>query len=145
MQNPRPSLRERIARFFMGRNGPDTLYTVSFALSLIAIFFGGIFRARPLLRIVLSVLYLAFFGYAIFRLLSRNIPARRRENAAFCRFFTRLFRPFYRLYLRVRDRKTHVYHKCPHCKSMLRLRRIPGEHVARCPACHGTFPLTVKK
>lgn len=145
MQNQRPSLRERIALFFMGRNGPDTLYTFSFALSLVAIFLWGIFRYHPVWRIVLPVLYFLFFGYALFRLFSRNILRRRRENEAFRRFFARLFRPVYRVYLRVRDRKTHVYRKCPHCKSFLRLRRIPGEHVARCPACHDTFTIRVKK
>ena len=144
MQSPRPRLRDRIALFFMGRNGPDTLYYFFFALSLIAIFLNGILRYHPVLRVVLPILYALFFGLALFRLLSRNIAKRRKENAAFRRFFGWLFRPFYRLYLRLRDRRTHVYRKCPHCKSMLRLRRIPGEHVARCPACHDTFTVKVK-
>ena len=45
---------------------------------------------------------------------------------------------------RWRDRKTHVYHRCPHCRAMLRLPRRPGFHGVTCPRCSRHFDMTVK-
>lgn len=137
--------RARLARFFMGRNGPDALYYLAFALSLLAIFFGGIFAEKPWLRLTFSALYFVFFGYGMFRFFSRNIAKRRRENAVFLRAWRKLTLPFRRVFLRIRDRKTHIFRKCPACKCTLRLSRIPGEHTVRCPSCGNRFPVNVKK
>ena len=146
MRYPNPGgFRYRLARFFMGRNGADTLYYTAFSFSLVFIFLTGLFVSHRVLRYVFPALYLLSFGYALFRFFSRNVAKRQRENAAFRRFFGKLFLPFRRAYLRIRDRKTHIYRKCPHCKSTLRLARIPGEHVVRCPACSERFPVRVKK
>ena len=146
MRYPCPNgFRYRLARFFAGRNGADTLYHVLFVLSLIFVFLGGVFYTHGVLGYLFPILYLITLGYALFRFFSRNVAKRRRENAAFRRFFGKLFTPVRRTYLKVRQRKTHVFRKCPHCKNMLRLARIPGEHVVRCPACGERFSVTVKK
>lgn len=146
MRYPRPNgFRARLARFFAGRNGADTLYYVLFVLSLIFIFLSGIFCTHRVLRFVFPALYLVTLSYALFRFFSRNVQKRRKENAAFRRFFAKLFMPVRRAFLKIRDRKTHIYRKCPHCKNTLRLARIPGEHVVRCPACSERFALRVKK
>lgn len=137
--------RYRLARFFMGRNGADTLYYIAFVLSFVSLILNRIFFNLPLWNILFFLLYLFFFGYAIFRLFSRNIYKRQKENAAVRRFFGKLFRPFRRLFLRIRDRKTHVFRKCPHCRATLRLSRIPGEHMTRCPSCGERFAVKVKK
>ena len=137
--------RARLARFLMGRNGPDSLYYTAFALSLVAIFLSGIFSEKPYLRILFSVLYFSFFGYALFRFFSRNVAKRRKENEAFRRAFRTLFMPFRRIFLRVYQRKTHVFRKCPACRATLRLARIPGEHTVRCPSCGNRFSVRVKK
>lgn len=137
--------RARLARFLMGRNGADTLYHFVFVLSLAFIFLGGIFYRHTVLQYLFPALYLIAFGYCLFRFFSRNIAKRQKENAAFRRFWGKLFMPARRAFLRIRDRKTHVFRKCPHCKSTLRLARIPGEHVVRCPACGERFSVTVKK
>ena len=146
MRYPNPyGFRYRLARFFMGRNGVDTLYYVAFFLSLIFIFLSGLFGSHSVLRFVFPALYLLTFGYALFRFFSHNVAKRRAENAAFRRAVGAVFKPFKRLFLRIRDRKTHIYRKCPHCKSTLRLARIPGDHIVRCPACGERFPVKVKK
>ena len=141
----RPPFRYRLARFFMGRNGPDTLYYILFALSLVFLILSSVFFENLVCRVLFPALYLLTVGYAIFRLFSRNLVKRQRENAAVRRFFGILLRPFRRTYFRIRDRKTHVFRKCPHCNATLRLARVPGEHIVRCPACHERFPVKVKK
>ena len=145
MRYPPYGFRMRLARFFMGRNGADTLYHFTFALSLAFIFLGGIFYQHATLRLLFSALYLFSFCYCLFRFFSRNVAKRQRENAAFRAFWKKFFMPARRTFLRIRDRKTHLYRKCPHCKNTLRLARIPGEHVVRCPACGDRFSVSVKK
>lgn len=131
-------LRERIARFMEGRNGPDTIYHVCFYLYL-AIFVVNIFVRSPWI----NLFAFALLGYIFFRLLSRNLYARQRENARFVAFFKRIGSPFSLWKVRFRDRKTHVFKKCPHCKSVLRLPKKRGTHTVCCPRCHDRFDLKI--
>lgn len=143
---PPYGFRYRLARFFMGRNGPDTLYFICFALSFLMLSAATVLaRLHYVPSVVCFLLSLLLLGYAIFRVLSRNLVKRQRENAAVRRVFGVLFRPFRRIYFRIRDRKTHVFRKCPHCHATLRLARVPGEHIVRCPACHERFSVKVRK
>lgn len=140
----RGGFRFRLARFFMGRNGPDTLYYFFLVLAFLSIFFSGFFGQNSRVSLALSLLYFVLFGYALFRLMSRNVPRRQRENAAFRRFFFRLTLPIRRLRARIKSRKTHLFRKCPACHATLRLARIPGEHVVKCPACAARFAVHVR-
>ena len=45
---------------------------------------------------------------------------------------------------RIRDRKTHVFRRCPVCKKLLRLPRTEGEHGVNCPSCRAHFSLKTK-
>ena len=134
----RPSFRERIARFMMGRNGPDQFYhflvVVCFILVVANIF------ANSLL---LSVLEMAVFIYAIFRLMSRNVYKRQEENRRFLKLFSKPKKFFELQKCKNRDRKTHVYKKCPSCKNNLRLPRVKGEHTVVCPCCKNRFDVKI--
>ena len=137
--------RYRLAQFFAGRNGSDALYYASFALALVCVALMRLFRLNEAFNTLLFVLYFFFFGYAIFRLFSRNIPKRRAEDLAFRRLLGRITSPVRRARVRFRDRKTHIFRKCPKCKNTLRLKRIPGKHTVCCPACGNRFSVKVKK
>ena len=128
-------LKYALYRFFYGRYGTDTLNkTLLFVYiglvvvhTVVSLFVDSILVT--LLYFVLSVgLMIAIFS----RTLSRNIEARRRENEKFCGFF-RLRRN------RFRDRKTHVYKKCPRCRAVLRLPKAKGRHAVVCPRCKHRF------
>lgn len=127
----------RLARMLAGRNGPDTLYYVLFALALICSLSQWFFDS-----IIPTVLSGIFIFLALFRCFSRNVARRQRENAAFCAFFLKLaelFRPRSR-----RIPKTHVFRKCKYCKSKLRLRYVKGKHSVRCPRCNGLFDVKIR-
>ena len=130
--------KEKLIRFMYGRYGSDNLYrfltVVFYVLFVINLFLGSY---------ILSALTMAVLFYATFRVFSRNIIARRRENdkylkikASFCGFF-KLGRD------RFKDRKTHVYRKCPACHSVLRFKRTKGKHTAVCPKCSHRFNVKV--
>ena len=78
-----------------------------------------------------------------FRVLSRKIEARRRENAVYMKIIGK-FKGFFKLTgNKWRDRKTHVYRKCPKCKSVLRLPKKKGEHTVACPKCRERFDIKI--
>ncbi len=140
----RMPFRERLARFFYGRNGADSfcnfLSIVAMVIVLVAIFMPWMW-----LNLTLTVLALVLMIYSNFRMLSRNLYKRRQENAAFCRLIRDPVRKFFSLQKsKWRDRKTHIYRKCPKCKNVLRLPRTKGEHTVCCPCCKERFDLKVR-
>lgn len=122
-------------RFFSGRYGTDTLGKTTMwvlvgllVLDLILNFVTD----SPWVDLILTILVWGLLIWIYFRMMSRNIAKRRRENEVFCGFF-KLRRN------RFRDRKTHVYRKCKHCKAVLRLPKAKGKHTVRCPRCQKLF------
>lgn len=131
-------------RFMYGRYGGDTLNKVLLGVyvalvilfsvsSLVISFFPGIpASVDAILYAVYLTLSILLIVVIFFRIFSRNIAKRRKENEKFCGFF-RLLRN------RFRDRKTHVYRKCPQCKVILRLPKAKGKHYVVCPRCKHRF------
>lgn len=115
-------IRYSLQRFMYGRNGSDEL---SWALILAGV-------ALTLISSLADVEILYLVGYvplvwAVFRMYSRNLEKRRRENARFLNFFTRL-----------KDRNNR-YFSCPSCRQMVRVPRGKGKINIRCPKCGHQF------
>jgi len=125
-------------RFMIGRYGPDHLNT---ALIVLAIVFGLIGRLTGLTSFF-AFSYLPLF-LALFRMLSRNIPARRAENDRFLRYYwpvrTKIANRVKTLSIRVKQRKTHKFFRCPSCKNLLRIPRGKGRVQVTCPKCGERF------
>lgn len=130
--------RERIYRFWMGRNGSDPLYRVTVWV-ILALAVANLF----LRSVIVMALEMLLTCWALFRCFSKNIPARQRENRAFLRFFGKIRGWFVLQNNRFRDRKTHIYRKCPGCKRVLRLPKISGAHTVCCPCCGKRFHVKV--
>ena len=123
-------IRNWLRRVMMGRYGQDHLNVflliVAILLSLIA----------SLLRFgVLSLISYVFLIVCIFRMLSRNINARRKENDRFIRFWwpirTRILNSFRRL----KDGRKYKYFQCSGCHCTLRVPRGKGKVQITCPKC----------
>ena len=127
-------IRNFLRKFMIGRYGPDHLNIAmiifSLALSLIHAFTGF----TPLIYISYVVLALAFF-----RMLSRNITRRRRENDKFIRYWWPIRTKFVRLFSKLRDGKVYKYFKCPSCSNALRVPRGKGKLQITCPKCGERF------
>ncbi len=130
--------RQKMMRFWMGRNGTDqlcqTMMWTALVLSVVNLFFGSL---------ILYLIVTLLIGFSAFRMFSRNIYRRQKENQAFLRFFKGIGGWFKLIKNRIRDRKTHVYKKCPHCKRTLRLPKIAGEHTVCCPCCAKRFQMKI--
>ncbi|HHW24096.1 MAG TPA: hypothetical protein PK778_09435 [Bacillota bacterium] len=127
-----------VVSLLAGRYGLDTFGKAIFiaAVALAAI---NIFASSPVLYIIQNALLL----WEIFRFFSKNHAKRRAENAAFLRFWDKT-KTFFKLRRSMlRDRKTHVYKRCPTCKAMLRLPKSKGRHSVRCPRCNSRFDIRI--
>ena len=125
----------KLSRFFYGRYGNDTLNKVLtgvYLVWLIAFSILNLFIKALAFTLVGWALTLILFVWVMFRMMSRNIYARRRENEKFRGFFKLKRNKF-------RDRKTHVYRKCRSCKAVLRLPKSKGKHFVVCPKCKNRF------
>ena len=125
----------KLAAFFYGRYGNDKLnrlLTGVYIVWLITFTILGIFIKSIVFTIIGWIFTLLLFGWIMFRTMSRNIYARRRENDKFFGFFKLRRNKF-------KDRKTHVYRKCKKCKSVLRLPKAKGKHFVVCPKCKNRF------
>ena len=128
-----------IQRFFIGRNGSDqlnlALLGAALALNLLSRFmFRGLFE---------TLSYIAMFFW-IFRMISRNLERRQRENATFLQIIRRAgakgpktAQP--RRAKAPKDRANFRYLKCPACKQELRVPKGKGKIKITCAKCGQVF------
>ena len=134
--------RYKLAQLLQGRYlcyGIDALTVIltvtSFIFSIVNIFVSSF---------ILYLIQTLLMFYMIFRLFSKNITARQKENKIFANFFAKT-KANKQLKKRIKsEKKTHVYKKCPHCKVILRLPRKQGNHSVKCPRCGDSFKVKVK-
>lgn len=133
------NFRYRLMQFMSGRYGTDNFTYILLMIAAILSVVNVVVRSVALQLVVYSIVI-----YAFFRVLSRNIEARRRENSFVmekCNFLKRKLE-FYR---QRKNDQCHVYRKCPACKAVLRLPHRIGEHTTVCPRCGKEFKVKVKK
>ena len=121
-------LGDALRRFMYGRYGADSLNKWLLIFAVVLMLVGGL-GSRYLAPWMAAFGTLAYVPliWSMFRMYSRNIEARRRENAAFLRFFSRLTDKQYR------------YFRCPGCRQVVRVPRGKGKINIRCPKCSRQF------
>lgn len=131
--------KDKVIQFMTGRNGGDQLSTFLILTSL------GLTLAGQAKDI--SVLVFAGYlplGYAIFRILSRDVEKRRLENYKFAILLSPIYGRSHKLATglkaRAEDAKRHKYVKCTNCKAMMRVPRGKGKLMVTCPKCQNKFP-----
>ena len=136
------NFRYRLMQFMSGRYGNDSLNTALLIMAAIVSFLNIINLFARFW--ILQLLVYGLVGYAIFRVLSRNTYARKKENDWFTDKLN--FIKKQREVTEQRKRDTlHIYKKCPACKAVLRLPRRIGRHTTVCPRCGKEFKVRVRK
>lgn len=129
----------RIQRFMMGRNGMDKLnrflFVLYILLCVVSIFVHSL---------IFYLIQWLFALYIVFRVLSKNLVMRSKENRIYCIARDAVVNFIIRQKNKVRDRKTHRYIKCKSCKASLRVKRNKGRHTVRCPRCRHEFSVTIR-
>lgn len=126
----------KLRSFMAGRNGVDTLTYGLLVIYCIIAAVKVFFRGLTVAWIVISVIQYVFLTYVIFRMLSKNLQKRYKENYAFEKFINAWKPYFERLGLRFQYRKTHRFRVCKHCGEFLRLKKGRGKRNITCPKCY---------
>ena len=124
-----------LRRFLYGRYGSDQLnmailvaaVLVSLTNSVLTVFLRESTVYSGIVAPILSVIVYGLLIYSFFRMFSRNIYKRQREN-----------RRFTQLWMRLKDRNNR-YFRCPNCKQTVRVPRGRGKICIRCPKCGEKF------
>ena len=132
-------LRAGLDRFMTGRYGSDALNRFLMILWIVLAVI-GLIAATPWLYIPQAILCAVVF----FRMLSKNVVRRRRENAVYCEWMRSLGLKWRHFTVRIRDRKVANFFRCPHCKAEIRMPKRSGRFQIRCPKCGQTFPKEFK-
>ena len=116
-------LRWQIQRFMQGRNGSDE-FNRFLTYVLLVLYIISLFTKSTLLY------YIAFIGfiYVIYRMMSRNLYARREENRKFVTYLetTRI---------KFDQRKDYKIFRCKGCGRNIRVPRGKGKIEVTCPMC----------
>ena len=126
-------------QFMSGRYGTDALTNALLIFGAVVSFINIFLRSWIIQLFVYGVII-----FAIYRVMSRNHEARRKEN----RFFNKklnVFKSKIEIYKNQKNDKFHVYRKCPACKAVLKLPHRIGEHTTVCPRCGREFKVKVRK
>ena len=130
-------MKEKLARFMIGRNGNDQLNLFLLAVDLVLLIAASLVKGAG--GKLLYLLVFALLGYAYFRMFSRNVTRRREENGKYLR---RRYALLAALKLRKEkwiQRKDYKFFTCPSCKTTLRVPRGHGKIKIVCRKCGNSF------
>lgn len=135
----------KIQKFMIGRYGNDQFTLFLSITGLVLSVISNFFRYSHKTYLVGSVLY--FIGammilYSVFRSLSKNYEARRKELNWYLRVSEKPKAQVKLLMNVIRDRKTHKYFRCKECKTVMRVPKGRGKIEITCPKCRAK---TIKK
>lgn len=115
-----------------GRYGVDALSWTLVIASLVLNVIGR--RTGGLASRFILIMCLVMLVFAIYRTYSRNIEKRRQELAAYNNIFRGPINSFKMMKLKKQD-PSHLYIKCPKCKTILRAPKGKGRIIMTCPKC----------
>lgn len=126
-----------LARVLYGRNGIDPLSVALLIIGFIISFIARLFRFSIAYPILMIVVYL-LAALVLFRVFSRNIDRRRRENDAFMRIWSPIVK-WFRMRRTISADHMHKYFRCPKCRELVRIPKGVGRVRIRCKRCMTEF------
>ena len=128
----------RLRAFLAGRNGIDGLGYGLLVAAIVVNLLARLVR-RDGISALLSFIAAALMVVCVLRILSRNIAARQRENAAFLRLFSRVKSGASDVKYRAEHSREYKFFTCPGCHNKLRVPRGKGKIQITCPKCGQRF------
>lgn len=133
-------MREKFARFMMGRYGQDQLNRLLSITGLIILVVSVVIvRFIPLLSSVLWIAAVALIVICYWRMFSRNIAARSAENQRYLTFRYKFAVEKQRRAERAAQSKDYKFFKCPKCGVLNRIPKGKGKIEITCPRCGEKF------
>ena len=136
----------KFQQFMIGRYGIDKLWSVLLIFFFVIILLANAFyKVSKITYYAIEIMAFVLVVFAIFRVFSKNIEARRAENAKWLKFENSVKGFFKFQNDKFKQRKTHKFVKCKGCKKTLRLPRHKGKINVTCPHCHAQFVVNTGK
>lgn len=125
-------MKDRLTNFLRGRYGPDALtkFLMYFAIIILMLYYVTKIEA-------LSIISLAILLIANFRIFSKNIEKRSKENTRFLNLVKKITNPFLKFL-----NKDYKYFTCEFCKQDLRVPKGKGKINVKCPKCGKKYQIT---
>ncbi|WP_418825553.1 hypothetical protein [Paratractidigestivibacter sp.] len=124
----------KAAEWLRGRQGPDDLAIACVYLALLLVVINLFAKAAWV-----GWLALALIVYAGFRIQSKNLGSRSRENAAFLKAIGPARPWLQNPKAAAAEAKQFKHAKCPHCGQKVRVPRGKGRLRVTCPKCREKF------
>ena len=131
-------MKEKLMKFMYGRYGNDELNQFLFKLVFVSLVISLLSGRASFLGDMFYFLALIMVVFIYFRMFSKNIFARNRENEKYLNFFKPLSR-WLELKLMNRQDPSHKYFSCPNCKQKVRVPKGHGKVIVTCPSCQNKF------
>lgn len=126
-------MKEKFYRFMQGRYGIDQLNSFLMIICILGFIINIFIRS-----FVLSVVANGIWLLVIFRMFSKNIYVRRKENDKYLQLCSPLSR-WLKLKLMNKQDPHNKYFSCLKCKQMVRVPNGHGKVIITCPNCHHKF------
>ena len=127
-------MREKLARFMVGRNGVDDLARFESWFVLVVLILSIFTRSGLLVLIAIALIV-----HMYFRVFSRNVSKRYEENQKFLNFRYDWTVKWNRKKKHFEQRKMYKFYKCPMCRQEVRVPRGHGKICITCPKCREEF------
>ena len=127
-------LAEKMRIWMNGRNGADQLGIASLLTGLVLSLVGSFTKLG-----IVSFLGFGLYVWTLFRMFSRNLEGRRKENRKYIELTGNASLKAQQFVRRQKNRKEYKYFRCPQCKQLLRLKRGCGEKQITCAKCGHQF------
>ena len=131
-------LRDRFFIWMQGRYGADQLSRFESGL-LIVILIVNMFLRRTVVYPILYFVSLGLLIHVYFRMFSKNIEKRRRENQWYCTASYKIRVKWNKMVSHHRQRKVYRFYKCPMCRQKVRVPKGRGRISITCPKCRQEF------
>lgn len=135
-------MNNKLRTFMIGRYGIDDLYKVLLVIYTILILINIFIRSK-----IIAVIEVLLIIIMIYRVLSKNIYQRRKENDMYLKAKNKILSTYNYNKKKYKDRNTYMYKKCPNCrqKQKIRLPLKKGKHTVKCPKCSNKFEVKCHK
>jgi len=127
-------MKDKLRRFMMGRYGIDDLGRFLLGMALIILLMSRFFLRTALYAVSLSVLIIVYY-----RIFSKNINSRYRENQAFLNYKNKLINFIRKQKYIFKQRRIYRIYKCPGCGQKIRIPKGKGMVQITCPKCKTDF------
>ncbi|MFV0395460.1 MAG: BRcat domain-containing protein [Coprobacillaceae bacterium] len=128
------NFKNSLYRFMYGRYGSDALNNFLMIFTLISLLLNTFFIRNSIVTTILWVLIIFY----MFRMYSKNIMQRRKENEMFLQL-TRPIRKRFSLFQKQRNDSQNKYFLCPSCQQIVRVPKGRGAITITCPSCKNKF------